>query len=96
MQVACFCWFILQAALEKDKNVEQGVAGEIQEEEVLQVEDLGTGLESVKQLASQMNELTVSENANIISPPLEATEGSNSGNPIQEIDKRIRALKKKV
>ncbi|XP_041014678.1 partner of Y14 and mago-like [Juglans microcarpa x Juglans regia] len=86
----------LQAALEKDKNVEQGVAGEIQEEEVLQVEDLGTGSESVKQLASQMNELTVSVNANIVSPPLEATEGSNSGNPIQEIDKQIRALKKKI
>ncbi|XP_041001622.1 uncharacterized protein LOC121247321 [Juglans microcarpa x Juglans regia] len=84
----------LQAALEKDKNVEQGVVGEIQEEEVLQVEDLGIGSESCKQLASQMNELIVSVNANIITPPLEATEGSNSGSPIQEINKRIRALKK--
>lgn len=72
------------------------MAGEMQKEEVLQVENLGTGSESVKQLASQMNELTVSANANVITPPLEATEGSNSENPAQEIDKRIRALKKKV
>lgn len=96
MQVACFRWFILQAALEKDKNLEQTVAGEIINEEPLPVKDLGTGLESVKQLTSQMNELAVSTNATIISPPLDSAEEANSVSPVQDIDKRIRALKKKV
>ncbi|XP_041011776.1 partner of Y14 and mago-like [Juglans microcarpa x Juglans regia] len=86
----------LQAALEKGKNLEQTVAGEIITEEPLPVEDLGTELESVKQLTSQMNELAVSTNATVISPPLDSTKESNSGNPVQDIDKRIRALKKKI
>ncbi|KAF5448588.1 hypothetical protein F2P56_029105 [Juglans regia] len=86
----------LQAALEKGKHLEQTVDGEIIKEEPLPVEDLGTGLESVKQLTSQMNELAVSTNATVISPPLDSTEESNSGNPVQDIDKRIRALKKKI
>lgn len=85
-----------QAALEKGKNLEQTVAGEIIKEEPLPGEDLGAGLESVKQLTSHMNELAVSTNATLISPPLDSTVESNSGNPVQDIDKRIRALKKKV
>ncbi|KAG6652973.1 hypothetical protein CIPAW_05G042800 [Carya illinoinensis] len=84
-----------EAALEKDKNLEQTVAGEIINEEPLPVKDLGTGLESVKQLTSQMNELAVSTNATIISPPLDSAEEANSVSPVQDIDKRIRALKKK-
>jgi partner of Y14 and mago protein len=60
------------------------------------VEDLDNGSESVKQLMSQMNELAVSANATVITPPSDSTEGSNSENPVQDIDKRIRALKKKV
>ncbi|KAG7977626.1 hypothetical protein I3843_05G040200 [Carya illinoinensis] len=86
----------LQAALEKGKNLEQTVAGEIINEEPLPVKDLGTGLESVKQLTSQMNELAVSTNATIISPPLDSAEEANSVSPVQDIDKRIRALKKKI
>jgi 2',3'-cyclic-nucleotide 2'-phosphodiesterase (5'-nucleotidase family) len=57
---------------------------------------LDNGSESVKQLMSQMNELAVSANVTVITPPSDSTEGSNSGNPVQDIDKRIRALKKKV
>jgi len=83
----------LQAALEKEKNSEPG---EIINEEALSVEDLDNGSESVKQLMSQMNELAVSANATVITPPLDSTEGSNSENPVQDIDKRIRALKKKI
>jgi len=45
---------------------------------------------------SQMNELAVSANATVITPPSDSTEGSNSGNPVQDIDKKIRALKKKI
>jgi len=83
----------LQAALEKEKNSEPG---EIINEEALSVEDLDNGSESVKQLMSQMNELAVSANATVITPPSDSTEGSNSENPVQDIDKRIRALKKKI
>lgn len=96
MQIACLCWLILQAALEKGKNSEQALSGEIENEEALHVEDLVNGSESVKQLMSQMNELAVSANVTVITPPSDSTEGSNSGNPVQDIDKRIRALKKKV
>ncbi|KAE8009090.1 hypothetical protein FH972_005544 [Carpinus fangiana] len=83
----------LLAALEKEKNSEPG---EIINEEAPSVEDLDNGSESVKQLMSQMNELAVSANATVITPPSDSTEGSNSENPVQDIDKRIRALKKKI
>ncbi|XP_059433766.1 partner of Y14 and mago [Corylus avellana] len=83
----------LQAALEKGKNSEPG---EIINEEALSVEDLDNGSESVKQLMSQMNELAVSANATVITPPSDSTEGSNSENTVQDVDKRIRALKKKI
>lgn len=84
----------LQAALEKDKNLD--VTGETEKEEAPTVADLGNGVESVEQLTSQMNELGVSLNDTVITPSSESMEGSNSGNPVQEIDKRIRALKKKI
>lgn len=76
--------------------MEQTVGEEIKLEEALPDEDLGNGSESIEQLTSQINELAVSANASVITPPSDSTEGSNSGNPVQDIDKRIRALKKKV
>lgn len=72
------------------------VTGETEKEEAPTIADLGNGVESVEQLTSQMNELGVSLNDTVITPSSESMEGSNSGNPVQEIDKRIRALKKKV
>lgn len=86
----------LQAALEKGKNMEQTAGGEIKLEEAPPDEDLGNGSEPIEQLTSQINELAVSANASVITPPSDSTEGSNSGNPVQDIDKRIRALKKKI
>lgn len=51
--------------------------------------------ESVKSLTSQMNELAVSANP-VSSTPADSTEVSDTSVPSQDIDKRIRALKKKV
>lgn len=51
--------------------------------------------ESVKSLTSQMNELAVSVNS-VLSTPADLTEASDPCASSQDIDKRIRALKKKV
>ena len=72
------------------------VAGdEIKKEDVLE-EDLDDGSESVKSLTSQMTDLAVSENPVPTSPPSNSVEASDAGPPVQDIDKKIRALKKKV
>ena len=72
-----------QTALDKGKNLEQMVDG------VLSAEDVNHGSEFVESVASQMNELTVT-------PPSESIECLNPGGAAPDIDKRIRALKKKV
>lgn len=79
-----------QAALDKDKNLEDTVDG------VLSAEDMNHGSESVESVASQMNELTVNENPTTVTPPSESIECLNTGGAAPDIDKRIRALKKKV
>ncbi|PON40370.1 WIBG family [Trema orientale] len=85
-----------KAALEKEKNPEQMEAEETNKEETVPLENMGSGTESVKSLTSQMNELAVSTNPAVVIPPSDSIEDSNSGDPIQDIDKRIRALKKKI
>ncbi|TQD97596.1 hypothetical protein C1H46_016770 [Malus baccata] len=79
----------IQAALEKEKTSE---SGETKEEEV---ENLGHVSEAVESLASQMNELGVSSSP-LVTPPSDSTENSSPAGPAQDIDKRIRALKKKI
>ncbi|CAL8108023.1 unnamed protein product [Prunus armeniaca] len=69
--------------------------GETKEEEA-PVENLGHASESVKSLTSQMNELGVSSSPALVTPPSDSTEDSNPGGPVQDIDKKIRALKKKI
>ena len=69
--------------------------GEIQKDGVLSSEDVNHGSESVESVASQMNELTVTENPTTVTPP-ESIECLNPGGAAPDIDKRIRALKKKV
>ncbi|GAV67381.1 Mago-bind domain-containing protein [Cephalotus follicularis] len=86
----------IQAALEKGKNVESVVDGDIQNDDGLPVENSSHGSDSVKSLASQMNELAVSANSTIVNTPLEPTETSDIGGPFQDMDKKIRALKKKI
>ncbi|WCJ18247.1 Partner of Y14 and mago [Euphorbia peplus] len=85
----------LQAALEKGKNLEGSSDGDIKredEEEELLGEDVGHASEAAKSLTSQMNDLSVSTN----STPAESTYDLDPDAPSQDIDKRIRALKKKV
>ncbi|XP_022971939.1 partner of Y14 and mago-like [Cucurbita maxima] len=80
----------LQAADEKDKVMEQVVIGEIIEAKESYVDN---GLEPVQSLSSQMNELSVSTNPKIENPsePID-----NLQLPSNDIDKRIRAIKKKI
>ena len=68
---------------------------EIKKEDLTE-EDLGHGSESVKSLTSQMTDLAVSENPVPTSPPSNSVEASDAGTPVQDLDKKIRALKKKV
>ncbi|KAM7252389.1 hypothetical protein ACFE04_024272 [Oxalis oulophora] len=72
-----------QAALEKGKNLDS----EPDEESEEHVEDTSNKSESVKSLTSQMNDL-------VVAPPSETTD--NTGVPGFDIDKKIRALKKKI
>lgn len=73
----------LQASLEKGMNSEASADGDVNKEELLNAE------KSVASLTSQMNEL-------LATPPAENTDVSESGNVLQDIDKKIRALKKKI
>ncbi|KAJ4717006.1 partner of Y14 and mago-like [Melia azedarach] len=86
----------LQASLEKGKNVETMGDEETKREEVLPAENVGHGSASAKLLMSQMNELSVSSNSVAETPVSDANDANNSGAPGQDIDKRIRALKKKI
>ncbi|KAH8520735.1 hypothetical protein POPTR_001G209100v4 [Populus trichocarpa] len=84
-----------QAALEKGKNTEAIEDGNMVKG-ALPDEDLGHASDSVKSLTSQMNELAVSSNPAVVGPSSDLADASNMESPVQDIDKRIRALKKKV
>lgn len=88
--------YLQQAALEKGKIVEKVVDGEIKTEEVLSAENLSHGSASTDSLTSQMNELSVSANPVVENPLSDANDPGDAGAPGQDIDKRIRAIKKKV
>ena len=79
-----------QAAVEKGKNSEAMEDGNM-EKGALPAEDLGCASESFESLASQMNELAVSSNSSV-----DLADSSNMESQLQDTDKRIRALKKKV
>ncbi|XP_044487880.1 partner of Y14 and mago isoform X2 [Mangifera indica] len=86
----------LQAALEKGKKLEATEDGEKNKEEVKLAENISHGLEYVKSLTSQMNELCVSANAVLGIPPSDTKDPLDTVTPSQDIDKRIRTLKKKI
>ncbi|KAB5574376.1 hypothetical protein DKX38_001570 [Salix brachista] len=86
---------VQQAALEKGKNSEAIEDGNM-EKGALPDEDLAHGSDSVKLLTSQMNELAVSSNPAVVAPSSDLADASNMESPVQDIDKRIRALKKKI
>lgn len=85
-----------QAALEKGKTVETVEDGEIKKEEAVSAENLSHGSASAKSLTSQMNELSVSANPVVETPLSDAKDPADAGAPGQNIDKRIRAIKKKI
>ncbi|CAI0439255.1 unnamed protein product [Linum tenue] len=85
----------LQAALEKGKNSEGVSDVDVENEESQSTEDLGHTSKSVEALTSQMKAMAVSTNSIGVTPPVDSSEASCPEPAIQDIDKRIRALKKK-
>lgn len=79
--------FWLQAALDKGKNSEKNEDS---------AEDASQGSEPVDSVVSEMNDLAISSNSAVVTPPLDSSQCSTPSDPISDIDKRIRALKKKV
>ncbi|XP_022159171.1 partner of Y14 and mago isoform X2 [Momordica charantia] len=79
------------AAHEKDKTLEQVVDGEITEAKESYVDN---GLELFQSLSSRMNKLAVSTNPKIENPSSEPIDDQQF--PSNDIDKRIRAIKKKI
>ncbi|OVA08944.1 Exon junction complex [Macleaya cordata] len=79
-----------QAALEKGKNLDPPEAEETENGEVIASEDLGLRSEVAESIACQMNKLDVSAN----SP--DSAKSLNPETPGQDLDKKIRALKKKI
>lgn len=77
-----------QAALDKGKD---------SEENDISVADCSNDLpENTESVASKMNGLSVSGNDSLVTPPSDSTECSAPMDQVQDIDKKIRALKKKV
>nr|GEW82983.1 exon junction complex, PYM [Tanacetum cinerariifolium] len=74
----------LQASLDKDKS------------EVSSNEDVDQASESFESIVSHINEITISGNPSGATPPLNSTECSTTGDNVSDIDKKIRALKKKT
>ena len=83
INLTCCQW---QAALDKGKNLEKNEPS---------AEDSCQETEAVKSVVSQMNDLAVSVNSAVVTPPSNSTQCSTP-DPIPDIDKKIRALKKKV
>ncbi|KAG7022374.1 Partner of Y14 and mago [Cucurbita argyrosperma subsp. argyrosperma] len=81
----------VQAAHENDKILEQVDAGEIIEAKESYVDNVS---EPVQSLSTQMNELAVSTNQKIENPSSEPMDDQRL--PSNDIDKRIRAIKKKI
>lgn len=75
-----------QAALEKGKNPEN--------DDVSSAENSVDGPDQVESVMSQINNLAIT--ANPVIPPSNSTESSAMGDSLQDIDKKIRALKKKI
>lgn len=76
-----------QAALNKGENSEQSVVSSVNN---------SNGIwESVELTSSEMNDLSLSENPSVVTPT-NSTECSTSEDQLQDIDKKIRAIKKKV
>ncbi|GFP93874.1 partner of y14 and mago [Phtheirospermum japonicum] len=75
----------LQAALDKDTKSEQNY-----------VVPCGNLQENVESVASKMNGLSLSGSASMVTPPDSSFECASPMEQVQDIDKKIRALKKKI
>nr|DAD24481.1 TPA_asm: hypothetical protein HUJ06_025945 [Nelumbo nucifera] len=84
-----------QAALEKEKSLALKVEME-KTGEVPSAEDVNHRSETVESVAHQMDMLSVSGNLPAVAPSANSVETSNPGAPGPDLDRRIRALKKKV
>ncbi|XP_028088628.1 partner of Y14 and mago-like isoform X1 [Camellia sinensis] len=74
------------AALDKGKNSDRNETSD---------EDASQGLESVEPMVSQLNDLAISANSAVVAPPSNSTQCSTPSDPVPDVDKKIRALKKK-
>lgn len=74
----------------KESNLESTVVEDSRKQENVIVEN------SVHSLASQINELAVSGDTSIVTPTTNSVEASEPTGSAQDLDKRIRALKKKI
>jgi hypothetical protein len=74
----------------KESNLEPTVAEDSIKQESVIVEN------SVRSLTYQINELAVSGDTSIVTPTTNSAEASEPIDSAQDLDKRIRALKKKV
>lgn len=77
-----------QAVLDKGKDSDKN--------EVSSAEDINESLGNVESVASQINELSISANSSVVTPPSNSANYSAPGDHAPDIDKRIRALKKKI
>ncbi|KAH6766957.1 partner of Y14-MAGO [Perilla frutescens var. hirtella] len=75
-----------QAALNKGDNSEKN--------DVSSADTSNDFPETVESTSSKMNDLSLSENASVVTT--NSTECSNSEDQVQDIDKKVRALKKKI
>ncbi|CAA2934733.1 partner of Y14 and mago [Olea europaea subsp. europaea] len=77
-----------QAALDKGKELENS--------DMFPAEDSNDVPENEESVASKMNELSLSASTPIVIPPSNSTVCSTPEDQVQDIDKKIRALKKKI
>ncbi|CAL0306526.1 unnamed protein product [Lupinus luteus] len=86
----------IQAALGKEKDLESTTAEDSAKQEVVSIINSGHTSESVNSLTSRINELAVSGNSSIVTPTSNSVDGSAQICSTQDVDKKIRALKKKI
>ncbi|KAK6938460.1 WIBG, Mago-binding [Dillenia turbinata] len=86
----------LQASLDKEKKLESDAVEEIKNPEATSAENRFDEIGAVESVASQMNRVAISLSSSAVSDSLEEEDDSNSAGPGPDIDKKIRALKKKI
>ncbi|KAK6939820.1 WIBG, Mago-binding [Dillenia turbinata] len=86
----------LQASLDKEKMLESDAVMEIKNPETTSAENRVDEIGAVESVTFQMNRVAISLNSSAVPDSLEAGDDSNSAGPGPDIDKKIRALKKKI